>query len=116
MHAGQKDEPLCAREHQCFVCSEQDRVFGFCHAEEQAVEGIAVRLGRLHNSQHMLVGYGQDDGSGGLNLVAKATRRDRYERDGVKHRVVELRADTIGKLDRAERRAENEVDPDASEA
>jgi hypothetical protein len=30
----------------------------------------------------------------------------------VKRRVVELRADTIGKLDRAERRAENEVDPD----
>ena len=29
-----------------------------------------------------------------------------YERDGAKHRMFEVRADTIGKLDRTERRAE----------
>jgi hypothetical protein len=36
-------------------------------------------------------------------MVQGALRTREYERDGVKHRVVEVRADAIGKLDRAER-------------
>jgi single-stranded DNA-binding protein len=41
-------------------------------------------------------------------LVQGALRSREYEKDGVKHRVVELRADSIGKLDRAVRREEGE--------
>ena len=49
-------------------------------------------------------------------MVQGAVRTREYERDGMKHRVVELRADTIGKLDRAERRLDSDVDPDANDA
>ena len=52
----------------------------------------------------------------GSYVMVQAVRTREYERDGVKHRVVEVRADTIGKLDRAERRTESDVDPDASDA
>jgi single stranded DNA-binding protein len=41
-------------------------------------------------------------------LVQGALRSREYEKDGVKHRVVELRADAIGKLDRSVRREEGE--------
>ena len=37
-------------------------------------------------------------------MVQGAVRSREYDRDGVKHRIFELRADTIAKLDRAERR------------
>ena len=53
---------------------------------------------------------------GSYVMVQGAIRTREYERDGVKHRVVEVRADTIGKLDRAERRIESDVDPDGSDA
>jgi single-strand DNA-binding protein len=53
---------------------------------------------------------------GSYVLAQGAVRTREYERDGVKHRVVELRADTIGKLDRAERRLDSDVDPDANGA
>ena len=49
-------------------------------------------------------------------MVQGALRTREYERVGAKHRTVELRADTIGKLDRAERRIEVEGDPDAGVA
>jgi hypothetical protein len=49
-------------------------------------------------------------------MVQGAVRTREYERDGMKHRVVELRADTIGKLDRAERRLDSDIDPDANDA
>ena len=39
-------------------------------------------------------------------MVQGSLRSREYEKDGVKHRVFELRADTIAKLDRAERREE----------
>jgi single-stranded DNA-binding protein len=42
-------------------------------------------------------------------LVQGALRSREYEKDGVKHRVVELRPDRIGKLDRAVRREERRV-------
>ena len=41
-------------------------------------------------------------------LIQGALRSREYEKDGVKHRIVELRADSIGKLDRAVRREEGE--------
>ncbi len=33
-------------------------------------------------------------------MVQGAVRTREYEREGAKHRIVEVRADTIGKLDR----------------
>ena len=41
-------------------------------------------------------------------MLQGVVRTREYEREGVKHCIVELPADTIGKLDRAERRAEAE--------
>jgi len=41
----------------------------------------------------------------GTHVMMQGSLRSReYEREGVKHRIFELRADTIAKLDRAERR------------
>ncbi len=48
-------------------------------------------------------------------MVQGAVRTREYERDGAKHRIVEVRADTIGKLDRAERRSDTEVNSDESD-
>jgi len=47
---------------------------------------------------------------GSLVLVQGAVRSREYEKDGLKHRVFEVRAETIGKLDRAERQATPEPD------
>jgi single-strand DNA-binding protein len=45
----------------------------------------------------------------GSHVLVQGTLRSReYEEDGVNHGVVELRADSIGKLDRAVRREEGE--------
>jgi single-strand DNA-binding protein len=63
-----------------------------------------------------LAEYSRTLTKGSYVMVQGAVRTREYERDGVKHRVVEVRADTIGKLDRAERRTESDVDPDASDA
>ena len=49
-------------------------------------------------------------------MVQGAVRTREYERECAKHRIVEVRADTIGKLDRAERRAEAEREPDTGDA
>jgi single-strand DNA-binding protein len=49
-------------------------------------------------------------------LAQGAVQTREYERDGVKHRIFEVRADTVGKLDRAERRTEPETEPDAGDA
>ena len=62
-----------------------------------------------------LAEYARTLGKGTHLMVQGAVRSREYERDGVKHRVFELRADTIGKLDRAERRHESDVEPDANE-
>ena len=53
---------------------------------------------------------------GSYVMVQGAVRTREYERDGVKHRIVEVRADTVGKLDRAERRTEVEGEPAAGDA
>jgi len=50
-----------------------------------------------------------------LTIIGFVRSRE-YQRGGVKHRVFELRADTIGKLDRAERRHESDIEPDANES
>jgi hypothetical protein len=53
---------------------------------------------------------------GSYVMVQGAVRTREYERDGGKHRIVEVRADTIGKLDRAERCAEAEGESEAGDA
>src|SRR5215469_17533849 len=46
----------------------------------------------------------------GSHLLVQGPLRSReYEKDGSKHRVTELRADSIGKLDRAVRRDEGDA-------
>jgi single-strand DNA-binding protein len=60
-----------------------------------------------------LAEYARTLGKGSHVMVQGAVRTREYERDGVKHRLFELRADTIAKLDRAERRHENDVEPEA---
>ena len=71
---------------------------------------------------HRIVSFGQQTEftrtltKGSYVLVQGALRTREYERDGLKHRVVEVRADTIGKLDRAERRTEAETEPEAGDA
>jgi single-strand DNA-binding protein len=71
---------------------------------------------------HRVVGFGKlaeyaRTLTKGSHLMVQGTVRSReYERDGLKHRVFELRADTIAKLDRAERRHENDVEDDPSES
>jgi single-strand DNA-binding protein len=50
----------------------------------------------------------------GSHVLVQGTLRSReYEKNGVKHRVCELRADTIGKLDRAVRKQNGDPEPDA---
>ena len=63
-----------------------------------------------------LAEYARTLAKGSHLMVQGAVRSREYQRDGVKHRVFELRADTIAKLDRAERRHEGDVEPDASES
>jgi single-stranded DNA-binding protein len=50
-----------------------------------------------------LAEYARTLTKGSLVLVQGAVRSREYEKDGVKHRVFEVRAETIGKLDRSER-------------
>ena len=50
--------------------------------------------------------YAKTLAKGSHVLVQGALRSREYQKDGVTHRVVELRADSIGKLDRAVRREE----------
>jgi len=48
----------------------------------------------------------------GAHVQVEGELRGReYEKDGVKHRVFECRLESILKLDRAERRGENDADP-----
>ena len=55
-----------------------------------------------------LAEYARTLTTGSLVLVQGAVRSREYEKDGVKHRVFEVRAETIGKLDRAERQEVDE--------
>jgi single-strand DNA-binding protein len=59
-----------------------------------------------------LATYGSTLAKGSLVMVQGSVRTREYEKDGVTHRVFELRADSIGKLDRAERKQEGDAQPD----
>ena len=63
-----------------------------------------------------LAEYARTLSKGSHLMVQGAVRTREYERDGVKHRIFELRAETIAKLDRAERRQENDVEPDGTDS
>ena len=63
-----------------------------------------------------LAEYARSLTKGSHLMVQGPVRTREYERDGVKQRVFELRADTIAKLDRAERRQDTEVEPEDSPA
>ena len=59
-----------------------------------------------------LAEYGRTLPKGSHVMVQGSVRTREYEKDGLRHRVFELRADSIGKLDRAERREPGEPGPD----
>jgi len=69
---------------------------------------------RLERHRVVLFGalaeYARTLTKGSLVMVQGAVRTREYEKDGLKHRACELRADTIGKLDRAERQDAREHD------
>ena len=56
--------------------------------------------------------YGRTLAKGSHVMVQGAVRTREYEKDGLRHCVFDLRAETIGKLDRAERRDASEVPND----
>ena len=62
-----------------------------------------------------LAEYSRTLQKGSYVMVQGAVRTREYERDGAKHRIVEVRADTIGKLDRAERGSDTEANTDESD-
>ena len=62
-----------------------------------------------------LAEYSQTLPKGSYVMVQGAVRTREYERDGAKHRIVEVRADSIGKLDRAERRSDIEANSDETD-
>ena len=53
---------------------------------------------------------------GSYVMVQGAVRTREFEINGAKHRVAEVRADSIGKLDRTERRTETEGEADSGDA
>ena len=62
-----------------------------------------------------LAEYSRTLPKGSYVMVQGAVRTREYERDGAKHRIVEVRAETIGKLDRTERRSDTEANSDESD-
>jgi single-strand DNA-binding protein len=62
-----------------------------------------------------LAEYARTLSKGSHLLVQGAVRSREYEREGMKRRRFELRADTISKLDRAERRHESDLEPDGED-
>ena len=59
-----------------------------------------------------LAEYARTLAKGSHVMVQGSVRTREYEKDGVKQRVFELRADSIGKLDRAERKQEGDAEPE----
>ena len=59
-----------------------------------------------------LAEYGRTLAKGSHVMVQGSVRTREYEKDGLRHRFFELRADSIGKLDRAERREPGEPGSD----
>ena len=68
---------------------------------EQIGTGLFLwQAGGVHSEQSLT--------KGSYVMLQGVVRTREYEREGAKHCIVEVPADTIGKLDRAERRAEAE--------
>jgi single-strand DNA-binding protein len=63
-----------------------------------------------------LAEYTRTLAKGSYVMVQGAVRTREFERDGVRQRITEVRADSVGKLDRAERAADRDRDPDTNEA
>ena len=59
-----------------------------------------------------LAEYARTLTKGSLVLVQGAIRLREYQKDGIKHRVVEVRVETIGKLDRVERQDSRDQNTD----
>ena len=59
-----------------------------------------------------LAEYARTLAKGSHVMVQGSVRTREYEKDGITKRVFELRADSIGKLDRAERRQEGDAEPE----
>src|SRR3982751_4998563 len=62
-----------------------------------------------------LAEYTRTLAKGSYVMVQGAVRIREYEREGVKQSVTEARADSVGKLDPAERRPDDQADPEANE-
>jgi single-strand DNA-binding protein len=63
-----------------------------------------------------LAEYARTLAKGSHVMVQGSVRTREYDKDGLKHRVFELRADSIGKLDRAERKQEGDAEPEGYES
>ena len=62
-----------------------------------------------------LAEYARTLAKGSHVMVQGSVRTREYDKDGMTHRVFELRADSIGKLDRAERRDPGDIDGDTEQ-
>jgi hypothetical protein len=74
--------------------------------EQVALENAALRQQLAVFSR--LAEYAKTLLKGTHVMVQGSVRSREYESDGVRHRIFELRADTIAKLDRAEHREQEE--------
>ena len=63
-----------------------------------------------------LAEYTRTLAKGSYVMVQGTVRSREFERDGVRQHVTEVRADLVGKLDRAERAADRDRDSDPNEA
>ena len=63
-----------------------------------------------------LAEYSRTLAKGSYVMVQGAVRTREFERDGVRQRITEVRADSVGKLDRAERAADQDRNPEENEA
>ena len=63
-----------------------------------------------------LAEYTRTLAKGSYVMVQGAVRTREFERDGVRQRITEVRADSVGKLDRAERAQDRDRDPGSNEA
>ena len=59
-----------------------------------------------------LAEYSRTLPKGSYVMVQGSVRTREYDKDGLTHRVFELRADSIGKLDRAERKQQGDAQPE----
>ena len=63
-----------------------------------------------------LAEYARTLGKGSYVMVQGGVRTREFEAGGVRQRITEVRADSIGKLDRAERTTDRDRDPEPTDA